>query len=342
MYRFRLGAAARVGYAMLIVLVGVLLLGLAVRIWATGASSQINGGDSVFITPDADVQSHKQTLDQVIRTIAGLFDEEELPTSHAVEPTLPPVLSGSGEDIASQGMQITIEAISAQPATHSYVLGGQPLVLVYHTHTHEAYTMSAMSTYQEKGGRWRTDNNAYNIVRVGEELAGELYNTYGISVLLDSTDHETPELGTAYARSQKTIEKYLQQYPSIQLVIDVHRDAWSQRNTPQSITVNGRSIARLMFVVGNGEGSAGKGFEQMPNYEQNLALAQQVSDRLALVDPLLPRSVLTKTGRYNQHLGSAALLVEVGHNINTLEEALGSVPYLAQAIAQTLDRWTFP
>ena len=89
----------------------------------------------------------------------------------------------------------------------------------------------------------------------------------------------------------------------------------------------------MMFVVGTGEGATGSGFGEMPDFESNYALAAAISTRLRKIDPSLARDIRVKTGRYNQHISSQCLLVEVGHNMNTLEQALNAVDHLAAAIA---------
>lgn len=215
--------------------------------------------------------------------------------------------------------------------------GEAPRVLIYHTHTTEAYTPTAQYQYVVSS-EWRTLDEQRNIVAVGEALAQELREKYGIAVIHDTTNHEPPSLGTSYTRSIKTMEKYLEQYPSIDLFIDVHRDALElkegQKNT-DFVTIDGQQVARLMFVVGTGEGKTGAGFSKKPNYKENYALALAVTEQLKNIDSNLTRPIRVKTGRYNQHIPGRALLVEVGHNSNTLEEALNAVPYLAEAIAKT-------
>ena len=161
------------------------------------------------------------------------------------------------------------------------------------------------------------------VVAVVEKLANTLRDTYGISVLHDTTDHEPPKLATSYSRSVKTMEKYQAEYPSITMFIDVHRDAYG--NDPKEpadyVVIDGKEVARLMFVVGTGEGATGTGYEQMPDFAANYALAKTITESLAAVDPGLVRNIRVKSGRYNQHISNQCLQVEVGHNANTLEQA---------------------
>ena len=126
------------------------------------------------------------------------------------------------------------------------------------------------------------------------------------------------------------------------MMIDVHRDAYELSDevtmedyakADDAVEVEGKRCARLMFVVGTGQGKTGAGFSVKPNYPVNYALALALTEHMSAKSERLMRPIRVKTGRYNQHMGKRCLLVEVGHNANTLEEALNSIPYLAEAIA---------
>ena len=197
-------------------------------------------------------------------------------------------------------------------------------VLIYHTHTHEAYRKLADDAYVETAA-WRTKDNRHNVVFVGERLAEEL-TARGFEVIHDVTDHELESLGTAYTRSLETMRKYL---GDADVFIDLHRDAYSENGSgnPKSVSVNGADTARLMFLVGNGVG-----FTEKPYYAENFELATILTARVNALADGLCRPVMVKDGRYNQHVSPRALLIEVGHNENTLDEALNAMPYLADAM----------
>lgn len=236
------------------------------------------------------------------------------------------------------GSEIRIELAKQQDGVPQLDLSGEePRILIYHTHTTEAYTQTEQYPYEE-AGEWRTRENDRNIVAVGEKLAQLLREEYGFSVLHDTTDHEPPKLGTAYSRSVLTMEKYREEYPSIAMFIDVHRDAGkTHEEGTDYVVIDGQKVARMMFVVGTGEGATGTGFGEKPDFNANYALAKAITERLLAVHPGLMRNIRVKTGRYNQHISNQCLLVEIGHNINTFEEALAAVPYLAEAIAACAD-----
>lgn len=201
-------------------------------------------------------------------------------------------------------------------------------ILIYHTHTHEAYQKKAEDEYIETSA-WRTKNNRYNIVRVGEELA-RLLTEKGFSVIHDTTDHELTDLSTAYTRSLETIRKY---EGEIDVFIDLHRDAYYKDGSgnPFSLQTEEGDFARLMCLVGNG-----KGFSDEMHYRENYELATLLTGEINGKVPGLCRPVLVKDGRYNQHLSEKSLLIEVGHNQNSIEQALSAMPILADALDNVL------
>ncbi len=212
--------------------------------------------------------------------------------------------------------------------------GDEPSVLIYHTHTKEGYFPTERYPY-EPDSNWRCQDDAMNIVTVGERLAQQLRDVYGIEVIHDTTNHEPPKLATAYSRSLETMLYYKEKYPSITLFIDVHRDDGGEPVIPRDyIVIDGKEVARIMFVVGTGKGATGTGFDEMPDFASNYALAKRLTEYLLSIDSGLARNIRVKAGRYNQHVSSTCLLAEVGHNANTLEQALNAADYLAAAIAK--------
>ncbi len=224
---------------------------------------------------------------------------------------------------------IRLELLNVVSPEKINLSGTEPRVLIYHTHTTEAYTPTNKYPYVECGD-CRTHQNDRNVVALGEKLTKLLNETYGIVTLHDITDHEPPKLSTSYDRSLVTILKYKRQYPSLTMFIDIHRDDGS---TDDSVTVNGKQVARMMFVVGTGKGATGTGYSEMPDFAANYALAKKMTERLAQYQPNLMRDIRVKNGRYNQHVSNQCLLVEIGHVKNTFEQALNAVDLLAEAIA---------
>jgi stage II sporulation protein P len=135
------------------------------------------------------------------------------------------------------------------------------------------------------------------------------------------------------------MEEYAKEYPTISMFIDVHRDAYGDVESGKKdyVVVNGEECARVMFVVGTGEGKTGEGFDKKPNYESNYKLAQAITNQLEDMKKGFTRPIRVKTGRYNQHVSDMCLLIEVGHNANSLEQALNTAKYIAIAISRILD-----
>ncbi len=198
-------------------------------------------------------------------------------------------------------------------------------VLIYHTHTHEAYAQEEGDEYVETGA-WRTADTGHSVVRVGEELAS-LLRMYGFEVTHDTTDNELPDFNTAYSRSLETVLAYGEPFD---LYIDLHRDAYAEGEA-RAVQANGQDVAQLMILLGRGDN-----FVDKPDFEANYGFATMLTDLLNARHPGLCRDVMVKGNRYNQHVGTPAMLIEVGHNENTLSEALASMPYLAEGIATML------
>lgn len=207
-------------------------------------------------------------------------------------------------------------------------------VLIYHTHTWEAYEMEEDAAYQPTE-TWRTKDDRYNMVRVGEALAGEL-EKLGFVVVHDKTAFEPPNLSQAYTRSLKMLRERLAAGETYDYVLDIHRDAysglWNGANCVER--EDGERLAYVMLLVGKGTGATGSGFDERPDWPQNLALAEQITQELGALVPGISREVKIKSGRFNQHVSTGALLIEVGNNKNTLSEALASCPVIAEAIAR--------
>jgi len=245
---------------------------------------------------------------------------ETTPKTHETEP----------EEVPSPN-DIEVEIVLREPEH------GAPLrVLIYHTHTYEAYEPDFEGQYKPTE-RWRTADRQYNVVRVGAELSRILREEYGMVVVHDDTAFEPPRLDNAYTRSLEAIENYTARGETFDLYLDIHRDAYAQgRFAENTVEVDGKPTARVMFLVGKGTGTyKGQAFAQLPSWEINLARARVMTDAINAQADKLCRPVSTSSSRYNQHVSTGAFLLEIGNNMNSLEEALRAVPYAARAIAET-------
>jgi len=213
----------------------------------------------------------------------------------------------------------------------------KPQVLIYHTHTSEAYltedTGDYPSTYQA-----RTQNPLESVVTVGDTITQKL-NEAGIVTVHDTTVHDDPAYNGSYTRSLATVEKNLKQYPSLQVLLDIHRDCLEQADKTKlkpTLTVNGKKAAQIMIVCGCDD----NGTLEYPDWRENccfgLHLQSEISERFTgLARPMYMRHI-----RYNQHLSHAALLLEFGTEANTVEEVRYSAELFADALIAVLKTCT--
>lgn len=201
--------------------------------------------------------------------------------------------------------------------------GDSPTVLIIHTHATEGY-----SGVYEEWTRFRTTDEANNMVAIGQEVARVL-EMGGITVLHDRTLHDYPNYSNSYNAARDTIRSYLEQYPSIRMVLDLHRDASDDYDDPMTTTatVGGQSSSQLMFVAG----TDGSGL-YYPNWTENLSLALKLTVLLEQENPGISRGIVLRNQRFNLDLTAGSLLVEVGAMGDTQQEALLAANALAHAI----------
>lgn len=213
-----------------------------------------------------------------------------------------------------------------------FTLGEGPQILIVHTHGSEAYSQTDGLTYQESDS-YRTTDCSRNMVRVGEEMA-QIFRENGFEVIHDTNLYDYPAYNGAYDRSGAAVKDWLAKYPTIKIILDVHRDALV--GTDGSIyklvsEENGEKVAQVMLVVGtDGSGAS------HPYWIDNLALAIRYQQELISDYVSLARPIVLRNSRYNQNLSTGSLLVEVGGHGNTLTEALAGARLFAQSVSQVL------
>lgn len=220
-----------------------------------------------------------------------------------------------------------IDAMLKEPLNIKFDRKG-PKILIYHTHTTEGYVRNTSEIgMSKKEFPSYTSDVKYSVVRVGDKLAEYLDKTYNIPVIHNGTTHGN------YSKSLKTINSYLKSYPSIKIIIDIHRDGLAADKPKLRLVkeINGKNVAQVMFVVGTN----GSGLEH-PNWKQNLKLAVKLQQKLNELAPGLARPIWISNNRYNQHVSEGALLIEVGADGNTIDEVLESTKYIAKAISEVI------
>lgn len=228
----------------------------------------------------------------------------------------------------------TLDAAALSAAPYQVTLPTDaPQVLIVHTHGSEAYTMPPGEEYVASG-TCRTADTNYSVVRVGDEIASVL-SSYGLSVVHDRSLYDDPEYDGAYTRSLASIESYVAKYPSITYILDVHRDAIEDGNGNQYKLVSKEdpSVAQVSLVVGTS--GSGQSFD---NWQENLKFALSVQQTAAAAHPTLMRPIYVRNSRYNQHITTGSLLVEVGAAGNSLEEALNGARLFAAGLGETICR----
>ena len=268
-------------------------------------------------------------------------DPEELPEVTAapediVGRTLLPT-SGEGYDGAQgvyienrPGLDLDVAALAQAQLTLDLPEEG-PQVLIVHTHGSEAYTPDGTDTYVATG-ECRTTDTEKSVVRVGDEIA-KVLTEMGLTVVHDTGLYDYPEYNGAYDRSLAAVEDWLEQYPTIQVVLDVHRDALigADGTVYKPITtINGESCAQVMLVMGS------NALYDHPDWLGNLTLAVQVQKEMNTLWPTLARPIGLRENRYNQQTAPGAMLVEVGSHGNTLQEALAAARMFARALGAVL------
>lgn len=213
------------------------------------------------------------------------------------------------------------------------VLPTAPKVLIYHTHTSEMYLGRAVSTGQSSQAHYQFRNLAdptiTGVMAVGNHLSNAL-TSLGLQTFHETRIHTLPSINSSYSNSERTVREILNKHKDFDLVIDLHRDAGVPNPTTM---VNGREVARIAIIVGTAQNIP----LVHPNFQENLALAQQIKSQSDTMYPGLMRPVqIHKGARYNQHLHPASLIFEIGSVENSLEEALLAAELLANLLARVL------
>lgn len=221
-----------------------------------------------------------------------------------------------GDQLATKDLSIDLE-------------GEEPKILIYHTHGSEAFSDSKSGKKKE------------TIIGVGDMLTKILEEDYGIKVYHDRSFYDTIngrlDRSKAYTYAGNAVTKLLEQYPSIEVIIDLHRDAVTEGKKLVT-TIDGKETAQIMFFNGlsrtamNGDIS----YLKNPNKETNLAFSLQMQLKAAELYPGFTRKIYLKGYRYNLHLKPRSLLIEAGAQTNTKDEVKNAMEPLARLLYEVL------
>ena len=272
-------------------------------------------------------------------TAAAVFSDErsaaQTPTASETdaEPVLPaapaPFTPAEAEAIGLRGScsyQVDKAELLLRPLDWPEAPG--PRVLIIHSHSCESYTQSEGHTYLPDAN-FRTLDLSCNMIAVGDALLEEL-GALGVEAVHDRTLNDYPSYNRSYAVAREKIADWLEQYPSIVMVLDLHRDALEQP-VRETVERDGQVLAPLMLVVGTDEGGLSH-----PNWPDNLSCALKLQALGNRDEPSLFKRISFRASRFNGDMSPGALIVEVGSTENTLEEACASMPYLARYVEALL------
>ncbi len=265
--------------------------------------------------------------DALPQTVEASADEPHTGSADAV--TVSKNLSVGSDKIytldeTGRGYDLDVLAAASYPIEVLAHENELPRVLIVHTHGTEAYADST------KDGTTRTTDTEKNVVRIGRELCS-LLNSYGIPTLHSETMHDEISYITSYSSSKKEVQKLLEKHPTIKYVIDLHRDALpndGQNRVKTLAEINGEGTAQVMLVMGTNAGGGNH-----PDFTKNLTVAAYLQQKMNQTYPGLARPVNIRSAIFNQNVCSGSILLEVGSDANTVDEALAAVRMFARCFA---------
>lgn len=232
------------------------------------------------------------------------------------------------------GIDLNIaEELSKKPDI-SIKKDGSPQVLIYHTHTCESFMDKDQGFYFESFYP-RTEDKRFSVVRVGDAICESLKKA-GIGSIHDTTCHDSPSFNGSYKRSAETIDRNLAEYPSIQVTIDIHRDTIGNNERGKikpTFRVGDKKAAQIMIMSGcDLDGSM-----NFSDWEFNLRFALRLQKSAETLYPGMTRSLFFGPVKYNMNKTHSSLLIEVGTEVNTLNEAVYSGTLIGNALVNVFE-----
>lgn len=304
---------------------GALVIGMAALLRLAGSGA---------LTPVLQLLVQPETVSVLMFMETGRVVRPLTTQPDATEVTQPPEEIDAGltpEDAALVevnsvcGYEVDLQSMLEMPLAWDLTQPG-PTVLILHSHGTESYQQTEQ--YQESSP-YRTLDEGYNVVSVGRRIA-QILEAGGVEVVHDTTLHDYPSYSGAYNSARQAIEDYMEDYPTIRLVLDIHRDSVENNAGEQiryTVQDGGETVAQVMLVVG----TDASGLEH-PNWRENMALAVKLHAQLEKKVPGICRPISFRSQRFNQDMSSGALLIEMGSAGNTRQEAMLAAERTASAI----------
>lgn len=222
------------------------------------------------------------------------------------------------------GSQLNVDALLGKDVRLSHD-ASTPQILIYHTHSQEGYADSVPG------------DASTTVVGVGDYLAKLLTEQYGMNVIHHKGEYDVGDRDHAYSRAGPGLEQVLAENPQVEVVIDLHRDG-VREDTRLVTEINGTKMAKIMFFNGLSRTTSTGDIDYLynPYIADNLAISFQMQLKAAEYYPGFTRRIYLKGYRYNMHYCPKSLLIEVGAQTNTLEEAMNAMVPLADLLNKVL------
>ena len=271
--------------------------------------------------PETDVPGKTEMKPKILsRVMETVWDEEILETT---------IQGGLSIKNATSYEVNAAELLRKGPSLRLSANG--PQILIIHTHGSEAYTQAGLDHYEENDDH-RTADAGHSIIRIGDELT-DLLQEAGLDVIHDREIYDYPSYTGSYTRSGEAVKKYLEKYPDISVVFDIHRDALGADGTVYKTMAEEEGVCASQIMLLTGSDDSGLSH---PDWRENLAFALYLQNAVSSRHPSLMRPVSLVRERYNLHLTGGSLIIEVGSSGNTLQEALAAIRLFADAAAPAL------
>lgn len=292
-------------------------------------SPQAESTSTGYSTPEDVIRFEEEYLAAFSSSVAaGSTEEVFFSTSGATD-----TVSGISIKNATATKKPDFEALIKQGISLDIPDKSEPVVLIFHTHTTESYLLSDNGVFYSDYQTRSTDSSK-NMIRVGDEICRVLEEN-GIGYIHDTKIYDEAYEG-AYGRSRESVQQYLEEYPSIKIVLDVHRDAIyysdSSRCKPTA-EIDGKKAAQIMIITGTEEGY----ITDFPDWEENLKFALAFQETAEDMYKGLMKPLYFCQRKYNMDLGAVSLLFEMGTDANTLDEAMYSGYLAGNVLAEMIN-----